>query len=386
MFVDILNEFSLDQLVDFPTRNTNILDLIISSVPRIYSKVFSLDRFSDHDIVAALIDIHLKFKQPKRKIYLYHKGDYDTMKKKTKEFANDQYFNGCQNSRSVNKNWNLFKSHVLKMTELYIPSKVAKSKLQPPWITSNIRRLVRKRNRTHAKAKKYKSSRLSKRWKNIRAQIKIEAQRAHNDYVNNIIGNIRDNCKPFWRYINSKKQEKQRIPNLKRSDGTEAESDFDKAQCLNAQFSSVYTTKEFDSVPFLKSNYRKMDNISISSGGVQKLLANLKTDKAMGPDEIHPCILKNLDSELSDILCHIFQQSLNTGNLPDDWKEANISPLYKKNDISIPANYRPVSLTCICCKLLEHIITSNLMKHLDNNNILVDNNMHSEEIEVAKLN
>ena len=116
-----------------------------------------------------------------------------------------------------------------------------------------------------------------------------------------------------------------------------------------------------------------MNNISITTSGVQKLLANLKTDKAMGPDEIHPSILKNLSSELSSVISHIFQQSLDTGSIPDDWKKANISPIYKKSDRSIPANYRPVSLTCICCKLLEHIITSNLMLHFDNHNILVDN-------------
>ena len=115
-----------------------------------------------------------------------------------------------------------------------------------------------------------------------------------------------------------------------------------------------------------------MSNISITPQGVAKLLKGINPNKAMGPDEIHPKILKELATELSEILCHFFQQSLDTGNIPLDWKQANICPLFKKNDRSLPSNYRPVSLTCICCKLLEHIVCSNLMQFFEGNNILSD--------------
>ena len=62
-----------------------------------------------------------------------------------------------------------------------------------------------------------------------------------------------------------------------------------------------------------------------------------------------------------------------TNSIPEEWTTANICPLYKKADRSIPANYRPVSLTCILiCKLIEHIVCSNIMSHLDNHNIITD--------------
>ncbi|KAK3109083.1 hypothetical protein FSP39_022693 [Pinctada imbricata] len=64
--------------------------------------------------------------------------------------------------------------------------------------------------------------------------------------------------------------------------------------------------------------------------------------------------------------------SLNTGQLPSDWVTANVTPLFKKGERSKPSNYRPISLTCILCKTLEHIVTSNLVKHLTRNNILYD--------------
>ena len=101
-------------------------------------------------------------------------------------------------------------------------------------------------------------------------------------------------------------------------------------------------------------------------------MSGLNPLKSQGPDLIHPRILKELANELCRVICHFYQQSLAQGILPDDWKTGNICPLLKKNGRSLPSNYRPVSLTSICCKLLEHIFCSNLMKHLDSNNILTD--------------
>ena len=68
----------------------------------------------------------------------------------------------------------------------------------------------------------------------------------------------------------------------------------------------------------------------------------------------------------------MFRKSLSFGKIPSDWKHAKSCPVYKKSDKHDPINYRPISLICICCKLLEHIISSNIMSHLENNNILYD--------------
>ena len=72
------------------------------------------------------------------------------------------------------------------------------------------------------------------------------------------------------------------------------------------------------------------------------------------------------------MLASIFQQSLKSGQVPSDWRTANVVPIFKKGDRSKPANYRPVSLTAICCKLMEHILVSNIMGHLDQHQILTD--------------
>ena len=99
-----------------------------------------------------------------------------------------------------------------------------------------------------------------------------------------------------------------------------------------------------------------MPAISITSSGIKNLLCNLDPNKAMGPDKISPYILKYCAAEISPILQIIFTQSLNTGELPSDWLKANICPVFKKGNRSSPSNYRPISLTSSCCKVLEHII------------------------------
>ncbi len=104
--------------------------------------------------------------------------------------------------------------------------------------------------------------------------------------------------------------------------------------------------------------------LEIREEGIRKLLLALKVNKASGPDNIPNRLLKNMVDELSPILQNIYTQSLSTGELPQDWLNANIAPIYKKGDRHCPANYRPVSLISVCCKILEHIVCHHLHKHL----------------------
>ena len=113
-----------------------------------------------------------------------------------------------------------------------------------------------------------------------------------------------------------------------------------------------------------------MEYIEITEPGVRKMLEKLQVHKASGPDEIGPQILKNLASTIAPILTIIYRRSYETGRIPDDWRMANVVPAYKMGKNSLPSNYRPISLTCIACKMIEHIITSNIMKHASRNSIL----------------
>ena len=109
---------------------------------------------------------------------------------------------------------------------------------------------------------------------------------------------------------------------------------------------------------------------NISEEGIRKLLKGLDPNKACGPDGISSWVLKELADEVAPILTLLFQTSMDTGTVPEDWISANIAPVFKKGEHYDPANYRPVSLTSIPCKIMEHVIVSSLTDHLEKNNIL----------------
>ena len=115
-----------------------------------------------------------------------------------------------------------------------------------------------------------------------------------------------------------------------------------------------------------------MPDININLNGIIKLLYNLRSDKAAGPDEIRPIVLRELRVEIAPVIQLIFEKSLATGTLPSDWTKANVSPIFKKGEKSDPSNYRPISLTCILCKVMEHIIALNITAHFNKHNILYD--------------
>ena len=147
------------------------------------------------------------------------------------------------------------------------------------------------------------------------------------------------------------------IPPLKRKNKKGvAQSDLEKAEEFNGQFTDVFNKNELTQVP------------------------------------LHPRVLKELATELGPVFAHLFQQSIDTGEIPKEWSLANICPLFKKSDRSLACKYRPVSLTCEPCKLLEHIVCSNVMAHLDENKLLSDRQHvfrkgHSCEIQLtAEIN
>jgi len=133
----------------------------------------------------------------------------------------------------------------------------------------------------------------------------------------------------------------------------------------------TYTREQFqEKCPMDEANYDELNHIHITEAGVTKLLKGLNFHKACGPDEISPRVLKELAKEVSPILTLLFQSSIDSGTVPADWRKANIAPVFKKGEHYDPANYRPVSLTSIPCKIMEHIIVSSLMNHLERNKIL----------------
>ena len=116
--------------------------------------------------------------------------------------------------------------------------------------------------------------------------------------------------------------------------------------------------KEFD---------KPLNNITINAELVEKVLKGLNRGKSMGPDEINRLFFKTMSKVFSVPLAIIFQESVGSGTISKLWKDARVTPLFKKGQKSDPGNYRPVSLTSVVCKCLETIIRAQILEHLVRN-------------------
>ena len=146
ILIDIMNDHGLEQMVHFPTREKNTLDLILTTLPGQFKDVHSPDKLSDHDIVSGTLKIFIPpIKKSRRKVYLYQKGDYESMRKDTLEFAKEKYFNGHSDTRSLQKNFDLLTSFIQDSADKHIPSKTSRSVSSIPWITPEIKRKIRRK-------------------------------------------------------------------------------------------------------------------------------------------------------------------------------------------------------------------------------------------------
>ena len=129
--------------------------------------------------------------------------------------------------------------------------------------------------------------------------------------MNNLVGDVKANPRDFYRYINSHKKDTQGIPPLKRKNGKGvAQSDLEKVEEFNDQFTDVFNKNEHTQVPLLDRSAPFMNDIAVSKDGVIKLLKGLNPSKALGPDELHPRVLKELATELGPVFAHIFSNQL----------------------------------------------------------------------------
>jgi hypothetical protein len=375
-FINFLNENGLKQLTKEITRpkSGNILDLVMTTNEDLVENITVEPGISDHNLV--LFDINMTprlQKKPPRKIYKYSKADTDDIKKCLEE-ATEEYFQRSPDNLDVEDNWNFFKQ-ALKKAQDKIPHRTTKGKPSHPFIDRNIIKEMNKRDKLYKKALTSKTQKSWNAYKTKRNEVQRLKRSAHQRYMNEVIGDsLKSDPKKFWSYIKSQKRESINIPTL-RVDSKISATDAEKAQILNDQFSSVFTREDASQKPPDKgpSPYPQIDDLTVEPNGVLKQLQSLNSNKASGPDEIPARMLHEYAEEVCEMLAHIFQQTYDTGTLPNDWTKARVVGIYKKGKKSTPSNYRPVSLTCICCKVMEHIVLSHMAKHLATNNILIDN-------------
>ena len=263
--------------------------------------------------------------------------------------------------------WHDFKTGLTNSMDKHIPSKTVTNRSSSPWLTHKIKSAHKRKQRAYNRYRKTRDPADEAKFKDLRKEISRETRKTRRRYV-------RRTCEAssngFWGFIKSLKQDSFGICTLK-DQGELISDNTKKAEVLNDQFRKVFTREDTTTLPRVDGDpYPAMPEIQVTVPGVEKLLTKLQPKKAAGPDNLPSCILKEYATEIAPALTCIMQKSLDTGVLPEDWRCANISPVFKKGDRTKASNYRPVSLTSICCKLLEHVIHSNIMDHLEQHQIL----------------
>ena len=385
--LDTLNECFLLQNVFFKTYQeamnlTNVLDLVITeSKERVYELVpghvlggkdnghlcltwkYSLK----HASLNGSGDVD-KFRKTK---FNFKKGNYDGMR----SFFDRINWSEVFDKKNVGDCYKKFLEIYENACVLFIPkidiSK--KRKMKPPWLNRELREMMRvKSNLWHAfTSSGRKSTEIFEKHKAQCKLVKTTMSSSISKYEYELAKNYVKNPKGIFTYINNKQQVKESIRSLNNSSGTTTTDRTEIAGILNDQFESVFSVDDgIEPVFANRTEFICSDESIISRSDIIFRLKKLDCNKAPGGDKITQHVLKNCSETLSGALEIIFGRSLIEGEVPNEWREANITPLFKKGSKLTASNYRPVSLTSVCCKIMEGIIRDRITGHLNSHKLI----------------
>ena len=184
-------------------------------------------------------------------------------------------------------------------------------------------------------------------------------------YERKITSSMKSNPKRFFSYLNSKRKIRNTLTNVKMADGNMTATPKETANVLANFFASTYTSEDSDSPEIQQKDCPEIGNLNFEASEIKSILQNLKISKSMGPDGVHPKLLRFLSTDDSFInaIVKLFQQTYESGEMPSIWKCASVTALHKKGTRSNAGNYRPISLTCILSKVFEKILRNQVLDH-----------------------
>ncbi len=312
--------------------------------------------------------------QPK---HMYDRGNYAQMERDL-DVDWDTVFMDCPDD--PNRQYELFTSRLSESAESNIPLKTRRT-AGKPHVGRELKAAIRSKDRAWTRLMEARSEERKVAYNRARNKVRNMSRRIKRQRENDIADQAKSCPKKFWNYARSKLKTRTGVSELRTpaADGTDrvAKTDQEKAEALSSFFASVFTVEPDGPVPepVQRDITSPFETPDITTEQVRKQLQALDTSKAMGPDGVHPRVLRELSSVLAIPLRIIFQTSMRTGIVPQSWKEANVTPIFKKGERAHPSNYRPVSLTSIVCKVMERIVRDwiiTIMDHMYRNHLLYD--------------
>jgi hypothetical protein len=380
-FLECFTSVGLTQWVGESTfvSSGSILDLFLTSEP---------DRVGSVDVLAPLprclhcpvvceyifhVDLEREVDLVVRRRYMWHRGNYEAISRSLGHVDWDLEFMYL----SVNDCYSRFVHILLQLVSQFVPEFTGGDKL--PWSVRPPRLMCVERARAWQEYKELRSA-LGRAddlvlvalgvFNEHNLQYRNYALHCRSQYEQQLIDRFAESPKVFHSYIRRKKKGRLSVGPLRLPSGEIIDSPLDMSESFVEAFASVFVA-EVPHDPAPAQVYPgSMPEVVIRRSDVVQVLQALDASSASGPDDLHPRLLKCCARMLSYPLFLIFEKSLRLGTLPDLWMESLIIPLFKSRSRYCPLNYRPVSLTSVCCKSMERIIVSHLVSYLEDSGIL----------------
>ena len=372
-FFENFCSIGLEQLNSFATRNDAILDLVLSNDPELISDLLTLPPLgaSDHDIVSFSIFLAPKYHPTSQPLLIrsYTKCNYDLLSADLQGIDWIATFDNCLTADDF---WVTF-LHVLdSLLEVHCPlftPNFTNKKIHYPIA---IRRLQTRRKRVWRRLGADRNNELLRaKYRSISELYKQAVNDFHFKRESDVL-NSHDSSK-FHNFIRRKLKRSEPIPVLLDDTGIHVDDGDVKANMLNNFFSSIFTLDDGCLPPFpdrLNSSVSHLNTVLFTPVSVQTKLARLKKSTTLNPDTFPPIVLRCCSHQLSYPLSVIFNATFYLSELPSPWLTSTVIPLFKKGQRNLVSNYRPISLTSTCCKVMESIIHDSLSNHLLSNNLI----------------
>jgi len=373
--LEMCNALGLTQFVKEPTREDQILDLVITDLDAICTVHARLGT-SDHHPVHLKLNVPLYRDRPyKRRVWQYDKADYWGMR----GFLSSADWSHALKSSDPEAACNNVTTIISDAMEIYIPAKIVSKKTgDKVWFDDHCKRAATKKRRLFRKLKKNNTRENKDKFTKARKEYNHAEKVARRSYNNKLRKELSDgslSSKKWWNTVNtlSGKPTRAAIPVLK--DGHQVfTTSKDKAEkfCQTFAAKCQLASAEEPAPKVQQSTTCSMKKIAFKVKDIRKLLRNLEPDKATGPDEIPARILKECSAELARPLSLLFELCFSKGVFPSQWKTASVIPVHKRDSKSNPSMYRPISLLCIISKIMEAAVQNQLQKHLLGNQLISD--------------
>lgn len=379
------NMHNLEQLITTPTRisesSQSIIDLLfVNNSQRIVQSGVIVSTISDHFLVYCTIKSGVPKAQPRVIEYRSYKS-YD--KKKFIDDLKNVNWDAIVEQPDLNSvvsTWNKLFSGV---ADQHAPIKRNRVKGIPiPWMTPKLSQAMRDRDYYHRRAVKSKSLAHWKTYRKLRLFVNKEVKRCKSEYYQNLIEKNRGNPAELWKTLNAVTSRKSTSrPTCIITDGVTSTEPLSIAKALNVHFTTIGTKLAvyFTSIPnYFRTNSSSTAQCSenlfnfqpVDEIFVRNQLQHLKTNKAIGLDNISARLLKDASIVITPSLTNIFNRSLQSSVYPSIWKMGKVTAIFKSGNRSDPNNYRPITILPTLSKILERAAHQQLYSYLNENHKL----------------